>query len=171
MKLPAIIWLTDPSGDRSFRNSRNRHSIPLPGKIAERMLRFHLVDNTRGEPSIGGAMRSERASFISSSRTFLPRKSNCASKARPCSQRTLIPKRQRAAISHDSSIHSIRQAATRLNSVRYCSGGDQGQRPYTRTMPGPPHAAGRGVELASGKSPADRIAPQGARELGSYFGR
>src|SRR5262249_54385847 len=45
------LWLTRDEGQALVpRNAHKGDRITLPPAVAERILRFHLVDNTRGEP-------------------------------------------------------------------------------------------------------------------------
>ncbi|HMJ64792.1 MAG TPA: hypothetical protein VK615_05540, partial [Candidatus Binatia bacterium] len=45
------LWLTEPEWKSLIPpNPKISQKFPMPEKIAERILRFHFVDNTRGEP-------------------------------------------------------------------------------------------------------------------------
>ena len=169
------LWLTEAEWQSLIPEQPQAGTrFPLPPKIAERILRFHLVDNTRGEPpmwrrdeihandfelivervtSAKIELRLQGAALLATDRD--------AQQAARGYQPTLV-----GFIEYDRS----RQRLTRFDVVAV---GDQwGSGPFTRSDARPGRTPlGVAFELSSGDSPADRIAPQGARELNEYFGR
>jgi hypothetical protein len=167
------LWLTEaewkslvPSGTKTVER------FPVPSQIAERILRFHLVDNTRGEPPMW-----RREDIRSSELTVtVEETSDAGIKLRLEGKALLTAKtRNEAERGYDARLLGFitydrqKDAITRFDLVAV--GDHWGEGPFTgHARPGRT-PLGIAFELATGKSPADAVAPQGAREVGEYFRR
>ena len=143
-------------------------------KISERIFRFHLVDNTRGEPSMWGRedLRSgdlklvvddiagEEVVFHLAGSAVLRTNADPEKAARGYEPRIF------GFIRYD-------RRNQRLTAFDVVSIGDHwGSGSFTRRGErGGRTPLGIAFELSPGNSPAECIAPQGARELNEYFGR
>jgi hypothetical protein len=168
------LWLTeaeckalvpaDPqAGDR----------FPLPPKVAERILRFHLIDNTRGEPPMW------RREDIRSQRLTLT-----VEEVTPAAVRLRLDGSARLANNADVS-KAGRGFDVRLLGFFHCDrakrlidrfdvvaiGDHWGEGTFTGGARPGRQPLGIAFELARGDSAADLVPPQAAREIDAYFGR
>lgn len=165
------MWLTEsewkslvpaePEAGRKF---------PLPPAIAQRLARFHLIDNTRGEPPMWQP-NEVRAAELTLTVTEVTEKSLVmklegavllATKADAAQAERGFDARLLGAIGYDRA----KQAIDRFDVVAvgdYWGNGANTRDPRPGRMP-----LGVAFELAVGKQPADQIPPQAARDL-SYF--
>lgn len=168
------LWLT-AADCRALLPAEPRpgEKVRLPRAVAERILRFHLVDNTRGEPPLWSRdqVRSQDLRLTVESAdaggvalrldgtALLATNADAAKADRGYDVRLL------GHLHYDT----VRQKWDRFEVVAV--GDHWGEGKFT------PHARpGRtplGVlfELARGDAPADRVPPQGAREWDRYMGR
>jgi hypothetical protein len=168
------LWLTDAEW-RSLlpANPRQGDKFPMPIGIAERVLRFHLVDNTRGEPPMWRREHIRRSELIWH-----------IEDVRAETVRLRLEGSVLVATSKDLAQAERGYEATLLGYLTYnpisrdirrfdlVSVGDHwGAGPYTRRARPGRTPLGIAFEMAGGESPADRVAPQGAREIRDYFGR
>jgi hypothetical protein len=167
------LWLTEAES-KSFlpANAKVGDTFPLPPRISERLLRFHLVDNTRGEPPFwrrGEIRRSDlnltvEARNASGTRLRLEGAALLATDADAAAASRGFDVRLLGFLDYDAR----KQAWRRFDLVAI--GEHWGDGPYTKGSRPGRAPLGVAVSLARGNSPADRIAPQGAREWGDYFG-
>ncbi|MDQ3621769.1 MAG: hypothetical protein M3463_04670, partial [Verrucomicrobiota bacterium] len=167
------LWLTEPEW-RSLIPEQPQPGArsSVPANIAERILRFHLLDNTRGEPPMWRReeIRARELDLIVQSVTpaeiqlrlegsaLLATEADLETASRGYQPRLL------GFIKYD-------RKQRRLTQFDLVAVGDHwGGGPYTRNARPGRTPLGVAFELSSGESPADRIAPQGARELREYFG-
>lgn len=138
----------------------------VPAALARRIARFHLVDNTRGEPDLWGKndvktfeMKLEAESTQKGVVTYKVRGSFRLERGSMGFEGTLG-----GAIAFDTN----RQELVRFDLVAvgdhwgestYCKGARTGKAPV-----------GVAFVLADGKQEADKVPPQAARDLGTYFG-
>jgi hypothetical protein len=167
------LWLTE----REWRSlipeePQPDAQMPVPTQIAERILRFHLVDNTRGEPPMW--RRDEiRASTLNLVVQSVSRE-EIQLRLKGFALLATAADPEKASRGYQPQlIGFIRydRKQRRLTQFDVVAVGDQwGNGPYTRG--GRPGRTPLGIafELSSGESPADRVAPQGARELRNYLG-
>lgn len=138
---------------------------PLPAPIADRLERFHLVDNVRGEPNMW------RREEVKESRLTLRVVDPAA--GRMALEGTVRLSTGDAARGYDARVQGIvcfDRAADRVTRFDVLSWGEAwGEGTYTRGAP-----AGRFPLLIAfslaGDSPADRVPPQASRETAAYFG-
>jgi hypothetical protein len=147
--------------------------VALPAAVAERILRFHLVDNTRGEPTMwrpdqvrsrdltltveqadedGFGLRLEGSALL-------------ASDADPDRAKRGFDMRLLGHLHYDGG----KKVLDRFDVVAV--GEHWGAGTYTPGARPGRTPLGIAFELAKGTSPADRVPPQAARELGEYLGQ
>lgn len=166
------LWLTEadwkslvPEKPKPF------DQFPLPEAIAERIARFHLLDNTRGEPPFW--QRHEiRAPKINLTVTDVTKDTVnmklegsvlLATGADPERASRGFDVRLLGYISCDIN----KQALTRFDAVAV--GDHWGRGPHTRNARPGRTPLGVSFELVRGNTPADRIPPQAARHLDTYL--
>lgn len=168
------MWLTEAEW-RSLLPAelKSGERLPLPAGIAERMLRFHLVDNTRGEPPLWrrDEIRSRELELTVESvtpaevRLRLEGAALLATDADP----------EKARRGYDAALlgHLVydRRSGQFKRFDVLAIGDHWGNGPFTRGARPGRAPLGIAFELVDGSSPLDRIPPQGAREWGNYFGR
>jgi hypothetical protein len=168
------LWLTAAEIKSLVpQRSQEGDQLPVPAGIAERILRFHLVDNTRGEPPLWRReeLRSQRLTLTVEEVTsttvrlrldgsaLLMTETDVARSERGFEVRLL------GYLQYDRT----KKAITRFDVVAL--GEHWGQGPYTRGARSGRSPLGVAFEMARGDSAADQVPPQGARELEEYFGR
>jgi hypothetical protein len=149
------------------------NSFPLPPAIAERMLRFHLTDNTRGEPPMWRKedIRSEALKLT------VERATPALVKLRLDGSVLLATNADAAKAERGFDVQlsgrvdydPAKKAIVRFDVVAV--GDHWGSGPYTGGARPGRQPLGVAFELSNGKSAADLVPPQAAREIGAYFGR
>jgi len=135
----------------------------VPRAVAERLIRFHLVDNVRGEPPMWRAeevRQGELALVVddpSSGRLRLEGAARMAAEGRGYDARV------QGYVEYDRT----RDRITRFDVLSW--GEAWGEGSYTRGAPKGRFPLRVALSLA-GNSPADRVPPQASRDLGAYFG-
>lgn len=167
------LWITQAEWKSLAPNRRVKgESYALPRSLAERILQFHLVDNTRGEPDHWtlGQIRSQKLAVEvveSSSSEVKLRLEGSALMATGAE----VEKSKRGydvALLGNLTFNKQRQAFTRFDIVAL--GDHWGEGTYTkRARPGKT-PLGVAFELADPSSPRDRVPPQGSRGLSGYLG-
>jgi hypothetical protein len=168
------LWLTEadckalvPAG------LKKGDQLALPVKVAERILRFHLVDNTRGEPPhwTREQIRSQKLTLTVEEATAtivqlrLDGSALLATNADPAKADRGFDVRLVGAIQYDVA----KKAIDRFDVVAV--GDHWGEGTYTRRARPGRRPLGVAFELSSGKAPADQVPPQGARDLRTYLGQ
>lgn len=168
------LWLTEAEW-RSLVPAEPRvgETVPLPQRIAGRIVRFHLVDNTRGEPP------HWRSDEIRSSRLNLT-----VVKTSPAGTELRLDGSALLSSEADAE-NSKRGYDVRLDGlIRYNAGEDRidrfdlvaigehwGAGPYTRRNVRPGRTPlGIAFELAEENAASNAVPPQAARNLHEYFG-
>jgi hypothetical protein len=168
------LWLTE-SEWRSLvpKDARGGQTLDLPAAIARRIARFHLVDNTRGEPPMWQAadVRSLRMTLTVESadakavKLRLDGTTLLATAADPEKARRGYDAGLLGYVEYD-------RAADRLTRFDIVTTGDHwGEGPFTGGARPGRKPMGVVFELAHGGKPADAVPPQAAREEAVYFGR
>jgi len=168
------LWLTEAEWRSLVPDEpKTGDKVALPGAVVERILRFHLIDNTRGEPPM---WRREdiRANNLSLT----------VEEATPASVRLRLdgsallasgPDAEKADRGFDVRLLGFigydraRRAIDRFDVVAVGDHWGRGQN-TRRARPGKA-PLGVAFELASRKSAGDLVPPQAARQLNAYFGR
>jgi hypothetical protein len=145
----------------------------MPAAVVRRIVRFHLVDNTRGEPPLW------RSGDI--------KVADVRGRVTEADAGHVLVKyegRVLAATGEDVASAARGYDAALLGYVRYCRAKDRvdrfdwvalgdhwGEGKFTAGARPGRTPLGVAFELADGTKPADAVPPQGAREEGEYFAR
>jgi hypothetical protein len=166
------VWLTkDEAQSLIPADVRKGQVIPMPASITRRLARFHLLDNTRGEPSAWRAGDVRRAKLtwtvtaVSDSGVTMELTGTAllSNDANP----------DKASRGYDVALRGVlrfdrtKKAITRLNLLAL--GDHWGRSTFTPGARPGRTPLGIAFELVTGTAPADRIPPQMARDVGSYF--
>lgn len=145
---------------------------PMPAKVAERLARYHLIDNTRGESLLWGPgdLRGKRISLVVTSATAdavdlrLEGEVLLATDADPA----------KADLGYEARLlGALRYRPAKGTFDRFditAVGTHWGEHPDTAPARPGKGLLGQSFELAADR-PGDRVPPQGARDRDKYFGR
>jgi hypothetical protein len=168
------LWLTEAEW-RSLipAEPRKGDRAPVPAAIAERILRFHLTDNTRGEPNMWRRddIRSKELTLTveevtpAAVRLRLDGSALLANRADVEKAERGFDVRLLGYLGYDRSTKAI----DRFELV--AAGDHWGEGTFTRRARPGKMPLGVAFELSKDKSGADRVPPQAAREVNGYFGR
>jgi len=166
------LWLTEAEW-RSLvpKDAKAGQTMDVPAPIARRIARFHLVDNTRGEPPMW------QADDVRSLRMTLTVESADAKTVKlRLDGATLLatgPEPDKAKRGYDAGLLGYIEydrAKDRLTRFDLLATGDHwGEGPYTGGARPGRKPMGVAFELSQGDKPADAVPPQAAREQGVYF--
>jgi hypothetical protein len=166
------LWLTREEWKGLIpAQPRKGQKVALPERIVQRIARFHLADNTRGEPDLWTRKEVRKATLT------LTVEDTSAEKVTLRLEGTFLltthPDPKQAKRGFD---------ATLLGTVRYdvkkgaidrfdvvAVGDHWGEGTYTRGARPGRTPLGIAFELASGDDPADRVPPQGSRYMRGYL--
>jgi hypothetical protein len=145
--------------------------VPVPATMVERICRFHLTDNTRGEPPMWSREEIRESQFSltvdqaaqSGMSLRLEGHALMATHADVTLANRGYDVRLLGYVHYDAATKAI----DRFDIVAI--GDHWGEGPHTRTARPGRTPLGIAMELVSGKSPRDRVPPQGAREIGEYL--
>jgi hypothetical protein len=168
------LWLTaDEWKSLVPADAKAGQQLPVPDAVAERIVRFHLIDNTRGEPPMWrkGDVRSRKMTLT-------------VEEATPAAVRLRLDGEALLATGDDPSKAERGFDVRLLGYLRYdrekkaldrfdglAVGDHWGQGPFTRGARPGRTPLGVAFTLSDGTSPGDRVPPQAAREAEAYFGR
>jgi hypothetical protein len=170
------LWLTkDEVASLAPPEAKAGESYPLPEPIARRMARFHLVDNTRGEPTMWTRddIRSQKMTLTvveaSRKQTKLRLKGTVL-----LSTDADLEKAGRgydvALLGHvELSREGDFPKLTRFDVVAL--GDHWGEGRFTRRARPGRQPFGVSFDLATGNSPADHVPPQAARNFNEYLSK
>jgi hypothetical protein len=167
------LWLTRGEWQALIpRGAKKGAEYPVPAAVAARILRFHLVDNTRGEPNFWRTeeIRAKKMTLTVEEATDkelrlrLSGKAFLATAAEPATADRGYDVELRGLIRYDVP----KQVIDRLTLVAI--GDHWGRGTYTGAARPGRQPLGIVFELSRGDKPADRVAPQAARDLHSYLG-
>src|SRR5262245_22597804 len=168
------LWLTESEWKSLIpADAKKGDKAPLPPKVAERILRFHLIDNTRGEPPMWRSedIRSQELTLTveeitaTTIRLRLDGSALLATDADAAKADRGFDVRLLGHIGYDRATKAI----DRFDVVAV--GDHWGHGPHTGGARPGRSPLGVVFELAGGKSAADLVPPQWAREINNYFGR
>lgn len=148
-------------------------SCPVPAHLAERIARFHLVDNTRGEPPLWRPDEVQKLTMTLTVEEVQPARVRLKLDGAVLLSTQGGPGRSERGydvgllgwIDYDRG----KDAITRFDVVAL--GDHWGEGPFTRGARPGRTPLGVAFELARGDSPTDRVPPQAARTTSDYFGR
>jgi hypothetical protein len=167
------LWLTE----REWRslvpaNPREGQTFPVPAGIAERILRFHLVDNTRGEPPHWSREeireRELTLTVVESSRTGTRLRLEGSALLSTAADADRADRGYDVSLLGDIEYDAADDRISRFDVVAL--GDHWGQGPYTRGARPGRTPLGVAFALADATSASNAIPPQGARDLHGYFG-
>lgn len=168
------LWLTREEWQSLVpKGAKKGDEFRVSAKVAERILRFHLVDNTRGEPTFWKAedIRDGKLTLTVEEATDkevrlrLSGKVLLATAADPAKAQRGYDAQVMGTIHYDAA----RQAIDRL--VLAAVGEHWGSGVFTgKARPGR-QPLGIVFELSAGDRPADLVPPEAARDLSRYLGR
>ena len=168
------LWITEAEWKALVpAEPKKGAKAPLPAKVADRILRFHLTDNTRGEPPMWRPqdVRSQELTLTVeevSDATVLLRlegKALLATDADTAKADRGYDVRLLGHIRYDRA----KKAIDRFDVVAV--GDHWGVGAFTGGARPGKQPLGVAFELSPGKSAADLVPPQAAREIGVYLGR
>ena len=173
---PALdhLWLTaDECRALVPEKPHQGDKVQLPPAVADRILRFHLVDNTRGEPTMWhhDDIRSQDLTLTVDEADAdgvglrLEGSALLATDADPDRARRGFDARLLGHLHYDAG----KKALDRFDVVAV--GEHWGAGTFTPGARPGRTPLGVAFELAKGTSPADRVPPQGTRDLGEYLGQ
>ena len=146
-------------------------SLPVPRILAERILRFHLVDNTRGEPDhwTSQQIRSQNLTVhvVQSSPDELRLRLQGSALLATDADLEMSRRGYDAALLGNLNFDKKQQAFTRFDIVAL--GDAWGEGTYTRRARPGKTPLGIAFELADPANPRDRVPPQGARTVAGYL--
>lgn len=166
------VWLTKSERQSLIpADPRKGQRFDMPAGIARRLVRFHLADNTRGEPNYWGPGEVRKAELVWTVRDVtegildleLTGKALLATDADPTKARRGYD----VALSGQLRYDRAKQAIVRLDILAI--GEHWGEGTYTRGARKGRTPLGVSFELSPAVEPADRIPPQAAREINGYF--
>jgi hypothetical protein len=144
-------------------------TFEVPQRLALRIARFHLVDNTRGEPPFWG-----RAHVQTGKLTATVEKADGDTIHVKLEGHYLLATKAEGKNDRGFDVHLLghvqgNRATRKLEKFDLVALGDHwGQGPYTRGARPGRSPLGVVFELSDGSSPADRVPPQAAREWQGY---
>jgi hypothetical protein len=166
------VWLTrDEARALVPADARKGQRVEFPAAVAQRLLRFHLLDNTRGEPDSWRAedVRRHELSWAVTSVTDaavemqLTGSALLATDAEPAKAKRGFDPALLGRLTYDRTT----KAVTRLDLLAV--GDHWGQSTYTSGARPGRQPLGIAFELTAATEPADRVPPQAAREVGRYL--
>ncbi len=168
------LWLTEAEWKALIpAEPKVGERVPVPAAVTERVLRFHLTDNTRGEPPMWRREDIRRqdltltveAATPAATRLRLDGAALLSTGADPEKADRGFDVRLLGYVGYD-------RAARAIDRFDVVAVGDHwGRGPYTgRARPGRT-PLGVAFVLANGKAAADRVPPQAIRDPDTYFGR
>jgi hypothetical protein len=166
------LWLTNSEWKSLIPASAHVGArIPFPASAVERICRFHLTDNTRGEPSMWSRAEVHKSRIVlivqqvspSGVTLRLEGEALLANDAEPARANRGFDVQLAGHVNYDSAAKSF----TRFDVV--ATGDHWGEGPYTRAARPGRAPLGIAMELTPGIKASDRIPPQGAREISEYL--
>jgi hypothetical protein len=168
------LWLTEAEWRAMVpENAKKGDRAPLPTAVAERILRFHLTDNTRGEPNMWRRDEIRSKDLVmtveevtpASIRLRLDGSAVLATRADVTQAERGFDVRLFGYLGYDRA----KKAIDRFDIL--AAGDHWGEGTFTRRARPGKMPLGVAFELSDGKSGADRVPPQAAREINGYYGR
>jgi len=168
------LWLTESEWKSLVpANPKKGAAVALPAAVADRLARFHLVDNTRGEPPFWRFedVRSQKLNLV------IDNVSEGAVRLRlegriVLATDSVVNQADRGFEAHLLGYLKYDRRKEAFERVDMVAVGEHwGEGPFTKGARPGKRPLGIAFELSSGVSPADQVPPQGAREIGEYLGR
>jgi hypothetical protein len=167
------LWLTAAECNSLVpADPKPADQFALPEAIGERIARFHLIDNTRGEPPMWQRqeVRSRRMTLTVTEVTGGVVRLKLEGTVQLATRASL----EQAERGYDGRLLgylTYDRAAKTITQFSLVAVGDHwGRGTFTRNARPGRTPLGHAFELVSGKTPEDRIPPQAARQLDGYLG-
>ena len=166
------VWITKPERQALIPAApREGQKVPMPPALVRRLARFHLLDNTRGEPATWGADEVRKVDLEWTVKAVtadevtmeLTGSALLSSDADPKKAKRGYDVALRGLLRYDRAKKNI----TRLDLVAV--GDHWGHTTYTAGERPGRTPLGVAFELVAGTDAADRVPPQAAREADAYF--
>lgn len=166
------LWLTAQDWKALVpKQPRKGDTLPIPNRLVQRIARFHLLDNTRGEPpnwtreEVRTAKLRLTVDEVTPKAVILRLEGSVllATSANPAEAERGFDVRLLGYLRYDTA----KRAFDRFDVVAL--GEHWGQGPFTHGARPGRTPLGVAFELARGDSPAEQVPPQGARHLQSYW--
>jgi hypothetical protein len=168
------LWLTKVEWQSLLpKEAKAGDQFAMPEPIARRIARFHLVDDTRGEPPFWSAEEVRRSEMrwtveeanAAAVRLRLDGSVLLATDADPKKAGRGYEARLLGYLEYDPT----KRAVTRFDVLAL--GDHWGEGTFTRGAREGRRPLGVAFELAPGGKPADAVPPQAARDIGDYLGK
>lgn len=168
------LWLTEAERQALIPAEPNKGDRqPVPAAVAERILRFHLIDNTRGEPPMWQRDEIRKHELTLTVQDVTP----VALRLRLDGSALLATSPDTAKADRGFDVRLLGtidydQTKKKIDRFEVVAVGDHwGEGRYTGGARPGRKPLGIAFELATGKTAADLVPPQGIRDLDIYFGR
>jgi hypothetical protein len=166
------LWLTEEDWKALIPSSAKvGDNVPVPPRVLMRLLRFHFVDNTRGEPNFWGR-REVRAQAIQLSVTEVTPKAltlELTGTAVLATDADLDKAKRGYDVALRGTIHYDREKKEIDRFEGVALGLHWGAGTFTGSARPGRTPLGIAFDLARGDSPLDQVPPQAAREWKSYL--
>jgi hypothetical protein len=170
---PAVdhLWLTREEIQSLATAAGRGDSFDMPAVITQRMLRFHLIDNTRGEPPMWRSqdIRSGKLTLTAGeskgAETILRLEGSALLST--AADTTKADRGYDVRLTGEIRIHPSSGRITRFDVVAV--GDHWGQGTFTGGARPGRTPLGVAFEVADGRHPGDSVPPQAAREVQEYF--
>ncbi len=166
------VWLTRAEWQSLVpAEPRKGQVVPMPAAIARRLARFHLLDNTRGEPAYWQADEVRKLSLawtvtgVSAGEVTMELTGSALLSTDGDTDRA--KRGYDVALRGRLRYDRAKKAITRLDLLAL--GEHWGRSTYTPGARPGRKPLGIAFEIVPGTMPAERIPPQAAREAGGYF--
>jgi hypothetical protein len=166
------VWLTKDEWQSLVPASpRKGQSVPMPAALTRRLVRFHLLDNTRGEPASWRPSDVRKARLDWTVTAVSDHEVTMELTGAALLSTDADP--NRASRGYDAALRGVlrydrtKKVITRLDLLAL--GDHWGRSTYTPGARPGRKPLGIVFELVTGTAPADLIPPQAARDTGGYF--
>lgn len=168
------LWLTAQDATELLPSQRSvGYEYPLAKKVAMRLIRFHLVDNTRGEPpfwkpeELRACDLTLKVTAVTQDKLQLTIQGNVLVATSP-----FLRDADRGFQGKINGQLQYNQVAGRWEEIQMTVLGQHwGEGPFTRGARPGKSWLGVALELVTTPTPWDLIPPQGARDVGDYYGK
>ena len=166
------VWLTKSEWQALVpAEPRVGQTVPMPPAVTRRLARFHLLDNTRGEPAYWEAGDVRKAELTWTVKAVTPEEVTMEATGSALLADDADPKKAKRG--YDVALRGLlrydraKKAVTRLDLLAV--GDHWGHTTYTAGERPGRTPLGVAFELTPGKEAAERVPPQAAREEAEYY--
>jgi hypothetical protein len=168
------MWLTKAEWQRLLAtDAKVGDSLPMPAAIAQRIARYHLIDNTRGEPPFWSAEEVRKSEIRWTVEEATP--TNVRLRLAGSVLVATDADAKKAERGYDAKLRGYLEYDPTKNTIRrfdlVALGDFWGEGNFTRGAREGRQLLGIAFELTKGGKPADAVPPQAARDIGGYLGK